>query len=93
MSKDLPSSIQLRVITSQRLLVDEEVKAVFLPSLEGMIGILPGHRHLFTALGKGVLTYRLDQKEENYLVQGGFAEIFPDKVLVFTELSDDDADD
>ena len=52
-------------------------------------GILPGHRPLLTAIGKGKLTFRMEQKEENYPVRGGFAEIHPEKVLVFTELSDD----
>jgi len=89
----LPSSLQLRIITPKKLLVDEVVKVVFLPSLEGTIGILPGHRPLFTALGKGLLSFRLDQKEQNYRIRGGFAEVFPEKVLVFTELSDDDADE
>ncbi len=89
MSKELPVSLQLRVITPQKLLVDQDVQAVFLPSLEGMIGILPGHRPLLTALGKGELTFRMEQKEENYPIRGGFAEIHPEKVLVFTELGDD----
>lgn len=93
MSKGLPSSLQLRVITPQKLLVDKEVQAVFLPSLEGIIGILPGHRPLLTALGRGRLAFRLEQKEENYPVRGGFAEILPEKVLVFTELVDDDVDE
>lgn len=90
MSKELPEVIPLKVITPQRLLVDKEVKAVFLPSLEGYIGIFPGHRHLFTALGKGSLTYRVGQREEKHPVEGGFAEIFPDKVLVFTRLQEDE---
>jgi F-type H+-transporting ATPase subunit epsilon len=90
MSKELPEAINLKVITPQRLLVDKAVKAVFLPGLEGYIGIFPGHRHLLTALGKGSLTYRLDQREEKHPVEGGFAEIFPDKVIVFTELRKDE---
>jgi len=87
MNKELPDSVHLKVITHQKLLVDKEVKAVFLPSLEGYIGIFPGHRHLLTALGKGSITYHGGQKEEKFSVQGGFTEIFPDRVLVFTSLS------
>lgn len=89
MSKELPASLQLRVITPQKLLVDKDVKAVFLPSLEGTIGILPGHRPLLTAIGRGMLVFLLDRKEEKFSVRGGFAEVLPEKVLVFTELSDD----
>jgi F-type H+-transporting ATPase subunit epsilon len=90
MNKELPDSVHLKVVTHQKLLVDKEVKAVFLPTLEGYIGIFPGHRHLLTALSKGSITYHGGQKEEKFSVQGGFAEIFPDRVLVFTSLSKDE---
>jgi F-type H+-transporting ATPase subunit epsilon len=90
MSENLPGSLHLRVITPARLLVDAEVEAVTLPSLEGYLGILPGHRPLFTALGKGNLAYRLDKQEEKIPVRGGYAEVQPGSVLVFTELSQDE---
>lgn len=92
MSNNLPSSLQLRVMTPRKLLVDREVNAVFIPSLEGYIGILPGHRPLLTALGQGTIIYRVNQKEEEFSVEGGFAEILPDKVIVFTKLSKSEAE-
>lgn len=91
MSKNLPISLQLKVLTPRKLLVDREVKAVFLPSLEGYIGVLPGHRPLVTALGKGVISYRLNQKEEKFSIEGGFARILPEKVTIFTKLSKSEA--
>jgi F-type H+-transporting ATPase subunit epsilon len=90
MSQNLPSSLYLKVITPKKLLVDAQVDEVTLPSLEGSLGILPGHRPLLAALGKGVLSYRMAKREEEFFVQGGFAEIQPEKVLVFTELSQDE---
>jgi len=91
MSKHLPVSLHLKVITPRKLLVDAEVEAVSLPSLEGYLGILPGHRRIFAALGKGDLAYWLDRKEEKIPVRGGYAEVQPGSVLVFTELSQDEA--
>ncbi len=88
MSQNLPASLHLRVITSTKLLVESDVEMVMLPSLEGYLGILPGHRPLFAALGSGDLTYRLEKREERIPVKGGYAE--PDRVLVFTELSQDE---
>lgn len=85
MTNSLPSSIHLKVISPRKLLMDEEVQEVLLPSLEGCIGILPGHRPLILALGEGDITYRLAGREESVTVRGGFAEILPEKVLVFTE--------
>lgn len=86
MSQNLPSSLQLKVIAPRKLLVDEEAQEVSLPSLEGYLGILPGHRPLFLALGKGRLSYRTAHREKELSIQGGYAEILPERVLVFTEL-------
>ncbi|TEU03407.1 MAG: hypothetical protein E3J22_08685 [Candidatus Aminicenantes bacterium] len=90
MTDNLPSSIRLRVVSPRKLLVDEEVQEVSLPSLEGYVGILPGHRFLFLALGKGKITYRMAGREEGVSVQGGYAEVLPDKVLVLTESTEDE---
>jgi F-type H+-transporting ATPase subunit epsilon len=90
MSHNLPSSLRLEVISPRKLALDQDVQEVSLPSLEGYIGILPGHRPLFTALGKGRITYKVAGKERSLLVQGGYAEIQPDKVLVFAELAEDE---
>lgn len=90
MSPGIPSSLHLRVITSDKLLVESDVDMVMLPGLEGYLGILPGHRPLMAALGVGKLIYRWARKEAAIPVQGGYAEIQPDGVLVFTELSQDE---
>jgi F-type H+-transporting ATPase subunit epsilon len=90
MNQSLPSSLLLKVITPQELLVEADVQEVVLPGLDGYLGILPGHRPLLTALGKGKISYRKDRQEKGFSVQGGYAEILPDRVLVFTELSEDE---
>jgi len=84
MSESLPSSFRLKVITPRRLLAEADVQEASIPSLEGLIGILPGHRPLMIALGRGTLTYRQGTNEESFEVDGGYAEIMPDQVLVFT---------
>ena len=90
MNQGLPSFLRLEVVAPRKLLVDEAVQEVSLPSLEGYLGILPGHRPLFIALGKGRITFRAAGKEKGLSVQGGYAEIQPDRVLVFTELVEDE---
>lgn len=92
MSQDLPPSLRLRVISPQRVLVDEDVQEVSLPSLEGYVGILPGHRPLFLALGKGDISYRRRGSEESLSVRGGYAEVLAERVLVFTELAKDESE-
>jgi len=90
MSQNLPASLKLKVICPAELLVDEEVLEVSLPSLEGYLGILPGHRPLFVALGQGLLIYKRSNKQSELSVQGGYAEILPDRVFVFIEKAKDE---
>ncbi len=86
----LPDTLRLRVVTPKRLLVEASAESVTLPSLEGELGILPGHRPLFVGIGDGVLRFRLAGEEETFRVSGGYARVAPDEVVVMTELGQDD---
>jgi F-type H+-transporting ATPase subunit epsilon len=90
MSDGVPATIRLKVVTPRRLLVEADVDAVSLPSLEGEVGVLPGHRPLFVGIGRGNLTYRAGSEEETFAVQGGYAQVQPEKVVVMTEVGEDD---
>ncbi len=86
MNEAVPQLLKLRVITSQKMLIDEEVLELFLPSLEGILGIFPGHAPMLIALGRGELSYRAAAKQESFNVEGGYADIQFGRVLIFTEL-------
>jgi F-type H+-transporting ATPase subunit epsilon len=83
MSDEIPSSLKLKVISSNRLLFEGTVDEVTFPGLEGYLGILPGHRPLFTALGEGELTFQKSGRDRNFSVKQGYAEVTQDSVLVF----------
>jgi len=90
MSDGVPAKIHLKVVTPRRLLVEADVDAVFLPTLEGQIGVLPGHRPLFVGIGRGRLVYRTPEDEDSVAIQGGYAQVQPEKVVVMTEVGEDD---
>jgi F-type H+-transporting ATPase subunit epsilon len=90
MSDGLPGRLHLKVVSPRRLLAEADVEAVFLPTLEGEIGVLPGHRPLFTCIGKGRLRYQAGGDEDSIAIQGGYAEIQPERVVVMTEVGEDD---
>ena len=90
MSEGVPATIHMKVVTPRRLLVEADVEAVFLPTLEGEIGVLPGHRPLFVGIGKGKLRHRSGGDEESIAIRGGYAQVQPEKVVVMTEVGEDD---
>jgi len=91
MSGDLPAALHLRVISSEKLLVDAEVTEVQVPGLDGYLGIWPGHRPLNACLGTGEIIYRtVINREERIMVKGGIIQVENDKILVLTGMDNDD---
>lgn len=86
----VPAAFQLKVVTPRRLLCDVAVESASIPTLDGFIGILPGHRSLYTAVGRGRLTYVADGIEEGHWIRGGFVQVLDDEVVVMTEMSEDE---
>ena len=79
------SGLTLRVITPDRIALDEQTDAVRLPGLDGSIGILPRHAHMVAALDAGELIYRTGTKEETLFVAGGFAEVRDGTIRVVSQ--------
>jgi F-type H+-transporting ATPase subunit epsilon len=82
---DLPTRINLTVVTRDRKIVDTQVDEVILPATDGEIGVLPGHTPLLATLRIGQLRYRTGTKIERLVLSWGFAEVLPDRVIVLAE--------
>jgi F-type H+-transporting ATPase subunit epsilon len=82
---DLPTKINLTVVTRERKIIDTEADEVVLPATDGEIGILPGHTPLLTTLRIGEMRYRNGGKVERMVLSWGFAEVLPDRVIVLAE--------
>lgn len=89
MSEGRSARIHLHVVTPRRLVFDAYVDEARLPGLDGQIGVLPGHRPMMIALGQGPIVARQGTDEESFDVEGGTAEIMPDRIMIFTELPGD----
>jgi F-type H+-transporting ATPase subunit epsilon len=84
----LPTSIQLRIVSADRSLVDEKVDEVEIPGADGYFGVLPGHTQLLALLGAGELWYRQGQEKHFMLIAFGFAEVQPDQVTILAEVAE-----
>lgn len=68
------SSLHLRIITPKKIVLEEEVFSLTAPSAEGEITVLPGHVDLFTLLKEGIVTIRMEKKEDYLSIGGGYLE-------------------
>ena len=84
----LPTTIQLQVVTPDRLLVNEPVDEVQVPGSEGYFGVLPGHTPLLADLAVGELWYRKGQDKHYLSVAFGFCEVLPDRVTVLARIAE-----
>ncbi len=81
----MAGALTLRVITPDHIVLDRQVDRVQVPAADGLMGILPRHAHMVTALDAGLVTYQVGGSEEVLFVSGGFAEVRGDTVRIVSE--------
>ena len=79
------ATIKLEIVTAERLVLSEDVDYISAPGVDGILGILPRHQPLLTALTVGELHYKKGGQEYNFAIGGGFMEVRPDKVTVLAD--------
>ena len=75
-------SLNVRVITPDKVVWDAVVEELILPSSTGQIGILTDHAPLLTALDIGVMRLKADTGWTSIVVMEGFAEVEDNKVTI-----------
>lgn len=89
----MAEKLMLEVVTPQKAVVSEAVDTVVAPGSEGEFGALKGHTTFLTSLKVGTLRYiDANGKEQNLFVNGGFAEVLPDKVTILAESAEQNQD-
>ena len=84
----MPSKTHLRIITPEKIFLDEDVDMVIMRTTSGDIGVLPGHTLLTTTLSYGVIIITNDDKERRASLFGGFSKIDNDSVTILTEAAE-----
>ena len=78
-------TLKLEIITPTEKVYEGDVDAVYLPGLEGDMGILPSHEPLITELVPGELRVLRKNQVDVLAIGEGFAEITATGVAVLTE--------
>ena len=84
----MASTIQLELVTPERLLLSEDVDEVVAPGFEGEFGVLPEHTQYLAILNIGVLRYRKGNETRKIALGGGFAEVTPERVVVMADTAE-----
>jgi F-type H+-transporting ATPase subunit epsilon len=84
----MAETIQLEIVTPERLVVQDNVEDVTIPGKGGYVGILPGHAPLISEVGVGQISYHSAGSVKRLAVAWGFAEVLPDKVTILAETAE-----
>jgi len=85
----MADTIQLEIVTPERLVVNAAADEIQIPGKTGYLGILPGHAPLITELSAGgEISYRTGADTKRLAVAWGFAEVLPHKVTILAETAE-----
>lgn len=76
------SHLKVAVVDRANTLYQGEAQQVVVPSVNGDLGILPGHQPLLVVLGKGKVRVKADGKTKELAVSSGFASVDNNAVTV-----------
>lgn len=79
------TSFRLRIVTPERLLLDQEVEEVVAPGAAGEFGVLPDHIAFLTALAPGRLVYKAGGQRHVLAIFGGYAEVADNVMTVLAD--------
>jgi F-type H+-transporting ATPase subunit epsilon len=78
-------SLILEIVTPEAKVYSDTIDSVVIPTVEGEIGVLPGHIPLLTQIEHGELRVTKGTATQMLAVSGGFAQIDGDRVRVLAE--------
>lgn len=87
----MAETLTLEVITPERAVLDKvEVKALIVPALDGLLGVLPGHAPLVAGLGIGVVKYKEDGADRytKMAITGGFLEVSDNHAVLVADAAE-----
>lgn len=81
-----PEALHCSVLTPEEQVLDTMATAVVIPAHDGLTGILLNRAPLLCELGLGILRVdTLDAGQREILVEGGFAQVLDNEVVILTE--------
>ncbi len=82
-------TMQLEIVTAERLVYSDQVNGVVAPGIEGELGILPHHAPLLTSLQAGELRIMKEGQQDTYMaISSGFLEVMANRVVVLADTAE-----
>jgi F-type H+-transporting ATPase subunit epsilon len=80
--------LNLKIITPDRILLEQEVDEVSATAVDGEFAVLPNHEPLVSALALDVLRFKANNTEGAVAVLGGILEVSDNNVTVLSDAAE-----
>ena len=86
----MPSQLRLKIVTPERVVAEQAVASVTVPTRQGQITVLPHHIPLVSILTPGELSARDEKGSEmmTMAVSGGFIEVSGNTVVILADTAE-----
>ncbi len=84
----LPQSLQVEIVSPEKLLFSGTATFVSVPGKDGCLGILPGHAPLLSELQAGEIVIRQGEESRRFFCREGFVEVLPHQVSVLAQVAE-----
>lgn len=83
------ATLSVELTTPERIVLKEPADSLTIPTQDGEITVLPGHRPLVANLVSGMMTVRKAGEESYLAVSGGFIEVQPGgRIIVLADTAE-----
>ncbi len=88
----MADKLTLKIITPERIVLDQEVEQVNARAIDGGLEILPNHEPLLTALAVDVIHWKTGREEHTAAVIGGVMDVNRNEVTVLSDMAELDTE-
>lgn len=88
----MAGALSLKIITPERVVLEQQVDEVSAKAIDGELAILPNHEPLITALAIDVLRFKSGGTEHTAAVIGGLMEVGENEVTVLSDVAELDTE-
>ena len=82
------AKMNLKIVTPERIVLDDEVDMVIVRTIDGDRGILPRHAPLLTSLEIGEIRVKDDGKEQSIASSQGYMEVNSSEVTILVNTAE-----
>ena len=92
MSEKTGDKIHLKIITHEKIVLEDYIDELYIQTTEGRMGILKNHIPVIATLGIGVTKVIKDKNEQCIAIMGGILQFAHNKATILTDIAELECD-